>query len=145
MRRAVALLLVAGFGVGVAGCGGSSDKPVSVGELQRALDRQGLQTFVILNQQERPRGNVSVAIPLLVRNFPSRRFVTATAVIADQKARLLGSLPGTVRVEGYVFDTDAAAESAAAACSACLAARNVVVIARPAARTQVEAALSGLG
>ena len=145
MRRAVALLLVAGFGVGVAGCGGSSGKPLSVGELQRALDLRGLHTFVVFSQQQHPRRGYSVAVPVLVRDFPWKRFAVATAIIADQRPRRLGSLPGTVRVEGYVFDTDTAAESAAVACSGCLAARNVVVIAKPAARTQVEAALSGLG
>jgi hypothetical protein len=144
MRRRVAVLLATAFGVGVAGCGGSSGKPVSVSELQAALARGGVHTFVIYSQQRPLLHAHSAAIPVLVRDFPWRRFVPAIAVIADQRPDQQGSVPGTVRVEGYVFDTIAAAESAARSCAGCLAARNVVVVAGPASRTQVKAALSEL-
>ena len=145
MRRCVALLTTT-FAVGVAGCGGSSAKPVSIGELQAALARHGVDTFVVIDQQRAARAKraYSVAIPVLVRNFPWRRFAPAVAVIADRRPNRQGTWSGAVQVEAYVFNTDADAASAAGSCSACLTARNVVAVAKPRLRAQVEAALSAL-
>jgi hypothetical protein len=143
MRRLV-LLLVSAFAVGVAGCGGSGTKPVSVSELQATFARHGLHTFVVYNSRERSQRAYSVAVPVLVRGVSWQRFAPAFAIIADRKPSQLGSQPGTVQVEAYVFGTTADAGSAARACSRCLAARNVVVVVRDPSRKQVEAALSEL-
>lgn len=143
MLRRLALLAIA-FSFGVAGCGGSSAKPVSVGELRATLARHGVTTYVVFNRQRPSHQAYSAAVPVLVRGFPWRRFVPTVAVIADQRPSRHGSLPGTVRVEGYVSSTGAAAESPVGSCSSCLAARNVVVVARPPFRAQVEAALREL-
>lgn len=145
MRRLVPILISA-FVFGVAGCGGSGAKPASVGELQAAFARHGLHTFVVYDR-ERPLQRASGgSVPVLVRGFPWKRFVSAYALLTDRKPTQVGSLPGTVRVEAYVFGTTADASSAARACSRCLTAGNVVVVVvvRDPSRRQVEAALSEL-
>ena len=145
MRRRVALLLVTAFGVLVAGCGGSSGKPASVSEVQATFARHGLHTFVVYKSRGRHQRAYSIAVPVLLRGVDWNRFAPAIAIIADRKPTRVGSLPGTVQVEGYVFGTTADAGSAARACSRCLAARNVVVVVRGRSRAQVESALSELG
>lgn len=142
MRHHVALLATA-FAVGVADCGGSSAKPVSIGELEATLAHHGVHTFVVYDPS-RAKRPYSVAIPVLVSNFPFKQFAPAVAVIADQRPNQHGSLPATVQVEAYLFSTNAAAASAAHSCSSCLAARNIVAIAKPRLRAQVEAALTSL-
>lgn len=135
MRPRVALVAVACL-AGVAGCGGSSPKPLSVGELRQALARQGLTTYIVFDQHRTSKRAYSVGFPFLVHDFQWKRFVPAYAVIADRR-----SAP---QIEAYVFDTDSAAGSAARSCPSCLAARNVVVAARTPMRDNVEAALSEL-
>lgn len=135
MRSCVALVAVA-FVVAAAGCGGSSPRPLSVGELRQALARQGVTTTVLFDQHRTSPRAYSVGFPILVHDFQWRRFVPAYAVVADRRS--------SPQIEAYVFDTDSAARSAARSCPSCLAARNVVVAARPDARGEVEAALANL-
>lgn len=137
-------ILTSALAVGVCGCGGSGAKPASVGELQATFARHGLHTFVVYDREQPLQRASGGAVPVLVRGFPWKRFAPAFALIADRERTPPGSLPGTVRVEAYVFGTTAEASAAARACVRCLAARNVVVVVRDPWREHVEAALSEL-